>query len=161
MTINLNYNDFLNLLNNKSYLSPQCVTQARGYLLVVIDGGIIYKCEIDDAENIIDFETKYKNNWNQSITNRNNYISQTIEITNYDNFLELNLGKLYKAFTLIVQGDNDIIIKLNDINNNEIPLQGTKSGKDVIDADPFDLSKIYYKLKESGKNSKMTIWAIG
>jgi len=47
MTINLNYSNFLSLLNNKSYLSPQWVTQVRGYLLVVIDGSIVYKCVID------------------------------------------------------------------------------------------------------------------
>jgi len=159
MNIILNYSDFLSLLNSKPYLSPQWITQTRGYLLIIIDGGIAYKCEIDDSENISDFETNYKNDWNQPIINRKEYVAQTIEITN-DDWLEVDLGKLYRAFTLMVQGENDIIIKLNDSSNNEIPLQGTKSGKDVIDADPFDISKVYYKLKESGKNSKMTIWAI-
>lgn len=73
---------------------------------------------------------------------------------------EFDLGSIYTEFTIIVTGTKDIIIKLNDVDNDEIPLKGGQAIRDVIGADAFEIRKIYHKTTGSGDVSQIFLWAI-
>ncbi len=123
----------------------------------------------------IDFETNFKNIsdgiFNETgITNigsqnigtteipKKNYISKIINIGTDEQ--EFDLGSIYTEFTIIVIGDKNIIIKLNDVNNDEIPLSGGQNIRDIIGADTFEVNKIYHRTTGSGDISQILLWAI-
>ncbi len=133
---------------------------------------------IDVTQNnldIIDFETNFKNNsdgvFNETgITNvgdqnigtieipKKNYISKVINIGTDET--EFDLGSIYTEFTIIVIGEKNITIKLNDANNDEIPLNGGQNIREIIGADAFEINKIYHKTTSSGDISQILLWAI-
>lgn len=122
-----------------------------------------------------DFENNYKNNA-KGIYNKvgvpgsgvqtvkaipqfkQSYKCKTIEVTADENVYDL--GSIYTEFTLIVSGDKNVIIKLNDPNNDEIPLLGGQNIRDIIGADAFEINKIYHKTTGSGDESELLLWAI-
>jgi len=71
-----------------------------------------------------------------------------------------DLGDTYTEFTIMNIGNNPINIKLNSNTNDVIKLEGGPLGRDVISADGFALSKIYFKTLSAGKTSKVFILAL-
>ena len=125
--------------------------------------------------NIIDFETNFKDDsdgvfneagvadigdQNISIIEvpKKNYISKIIDIGSDETLFDL--GSIYSEFTIIVTGTENIVIKLNDVNNDEIPLSGGQNIRDIIGADAFEINKIYHKTEGSGDESQILLWAI-
>ena len=86
------------------------------------------------------------------------YKCQELDVTAGEQ--EYDLGSIFTEFTLMVTGSENVIVKLNDTNNDEIPLKGGQDLRDVIGADTFELSKIYYKTIGSGITSKIFLWAM-
>ena len=133
---------------------------------------------IDITQNnldITDFETNFKNIsdgvfndagvtdiGDQNIATievpKKNYISKIITVDISET--EFDLGSVYTEFTIIVIGDKNIIIKLNDVNNDEIPLSGGQNIRDIIGADAFEINKIYHRTTGSGDISQILLWAI-
>ncbi len=133
---------------------------------------------IDVTQNnldIIDFETNFKNIsdgvFNEAgVTNlgdqnvgtievpKKNYISKVINVGSDET--EFDLGSIYTEFTIIVIGEKNITIKLNDANNDEIPLNGGQNIREIIGADAFEINKIYHKTTQSGDIYQILLWAI-
>jgi hypothetical protein len=133
---------------------------------------------IDVSQNNIDrqdFEDNYKNNsqgvYNQSAAsgstaqqieiipqNKQFYKCATLDVN--ANESEYDLGSIYTDFTIFVTGEDDVILKFNHSDNDEIPLKGGQNIRDIIGADNFDLSKLYYKTTGSGMISQILFWAI-
>ncbi len=133
---------------------------------------------IDETQNnldITDFETNFKDNsdgvFNEAgITDigdqnvgtievpKKNYISKIINVGTDEQ--EFNLGSIYTEFTIIVTGTKNIIVKFNDVNNDEIPLSGGQNIRDIIGADAFEVNKIYHRTTISGDESQILLWAI-
>lgn len=133
---------------------------------------------IDITQNnldVTDFETNFKNNsagvFNEAgISNvgdqnvgtievpKKNYISKILSVGSDE--IEFDLGSIYTEFTIIVTGTKNIIIKLNDVNNDEIPLSGGQNIRDIIGADAFEVNKIYHRTTGSGDISQILLWAI-
>ena len=59
----------------------------------------------------------------------------------------------------MVTGVEDVIIKLNDVTNDEIPLTGGQNIRDVIGSDTFDLTKLFHKTVNPLKTSQLFLWA--
>ncbi len=89
---------------------------------------------------------------------KQSYICKIIEVTADEQ--EYDLETIYTEFTIIVTGIDDVILKLNDNSNDEISLAGGANFRDIIGSDNFEINKIYHKTTESGKESKILIWAI-
>lgn len=89
---------------------------------------------------------------------KKNYISRTINVNTDETVFDL--GSIYTEFTIIVTGTKNIIIKLNDINNDEIPLNGGQNIRDVIGSDSLEINKIYHRTTQSGDESQILLWAI-
>lgn len=72
---------------------------------------------------------------------------------------EYDLEAIYTDFSIMVSGSADVIIKLNNDANDEIPLKGGQNIRDIIGVDTFELTKIYYKTNGSGITSKILLFA--
>lgn len=121
-----------------------------------------FETNFKDSSDGIFNETGISNIGDQNIATievpKKNYISKIIGVTSDET--EFDLGSIYTEFTIIVTGTKNIIIKFNDVNNDEIPLNGGQNIRDVIGADAFEVNKIYHKTIGSGDESQILLWAI-
>ncbi len=89
---------------------------------------------------------------------KQSYKCKIIEVNSDEQ--EYDLESIYAEFTIIVTGSEDVILKLNDNSNDEIPLSGGANIRDIIGSDNLEINKIYYKTTGSGKESQILLWAI-
>lgn len=132
---------------------------------------------IDVAQNdidVADFETNFKNVseglFNDSpvldiqsqtveatLLPKKSYKSATINVTGTEQ--EFDLGAVFPEFTILITGVEKVIIKFNDATNDEIPLEGGESIRDLIGSDTFELKKIFHKTADPLKTSEIFLWA--
>lgn len=89
---------------------------------------------------------------------KKSYKCNTIDIEASEQ--EYDLGGIYTEFSIMNTGNADVFIKLNDTNNDEIPLKGGQNIRDIIGSDTFELRKIYYRTTGSGITSQILLFAI-
>lgn len=132
---------------------------------------------IDVAQNdinVLDFETNFKDAaeglFNQTpvldiqsqiveatLSPKKGYKAQVIDVTSTEQ--EFDLGAAYPEFTIMVTGIEDVIIKFNDVANDEIPLSGGQNIRDLIGSDTFDLRKVFHRTVDPLKTSQIFLWA--
>ena len=125
-----------------------------------------------------DFETNYKADANQTnvtqvivktgditvegLEKRTKYKSEILTPTDSEQVFELLASaeeNPYLDFIIKIEGEHDVIIKLNDSENDEILLQGKNKGRDEMGVENFALHRIYYKRAEAGNVSLIHVFA--
>jgi len=180
-TIRLNWADFKALITTKNliprlqYTFDESESNGTMYSIWFEEGSVSYTCNINDGDcpsDVVDFETNYKNNANQPIEQLTDCCLKKVAIvpifkTTYkcqvkavtDQWQEYDLETIYTDFTVMNSGNQDIIIKLNSNTNDEIPLSGGENIRDIIGAENFALTKIYYKTSNDDDTSNLFVWA--
>ena len=115
---------------------------------------------VKSSEDGIDFANNYMVLANQySLTSNvhGQYICKTLDVSDEEE--EYDLLKYYTDFSIMNTGSENIVIKFNSSDNDDIPLQGGANIRDIIDVSNFKLYKIYYKTIEENKISKLLLIA--
>ena len=180
MNLCLSWTNLKNLITTKDlvsrlqYVEDEVAIKGTIYNIWFEESLVVYTCRINDQDNasdVTDFENNYKSNANQAIEQtsddgikkvavvpapKTTYKCQVKSVT--DSWQEYDLSGTYSEFTIMNNGNQDIVVKLNDSANDEIPLSGGGNIRDIIGSDSFAVTKVYYKTAEAEKTSQLFIW---